>query len=314
MFKDMEYIYEVYKTKSISKAARNLYITQPALSKIIKHVEQQINCRIFDRSTIPLTVTKDGMYYIHAIEQIFDILHNLEAYFNDLDNLKSGSISLGGSSYFCSFIFPKLISHFNNRYPDIQFDLHEGNISTLKAGLFDGSLDLILETAFHNDPDLDSFPFKLEHIILAVPDKFEINKRLQPYQLNDEDIISKRFLQKKYDAVPLKLFENVPFIRMKPGNDMYARSSNMCRNAGFEMKACMYVDQVMTSLNIASEGIGALFIRSDIVQYLSGHNNIIFYKIDDPLAIRQVLWFVKKGKYIPKAVKEFIQLSKSLPG
>ena len=51
MFKGMEYVYEVYKEKSISKAAKNLYISQPSLSANLKRIEKQIGYPIFDRTT-----------------------------------------------------------------------------------------------------------------------------------------------------------------------------------------------------------------------------------------------------------------------
>ena len=50
--------------------------------------------------------------------------------------------------------------------------------------------------------------------------------------------------------MPLKEFKDVPFITMKPGNDMYKRGAKMCRNSGSTMKTVMMVDQVLTSLNI----------------------------------------------------------------
>lgn len=55
---------------------------------------------IFDRSTIPLTVTKEGAYYIKSIEEILFIQRNMQAYFKDLRELNTGSLSIGGASFF----------------------------------------------------------------------------------------------------------------------------------------------------------------------------------------------------------------------
>lgn len=72
-----------------------------------------------------------------------------------------------------------------------------------------------------------------------------------------------------------------PFITMKPGNDMYKRGAKMCRNGGFTMKTVMMVDQVLTSLNIVSNGVGAMFVRSDIVQWRPEDPRLVYYKLDD---------------------------------
>ena len=67
MINEMKYVYAVYQEKSFSKAARKMFVSQPALSNMVKKAEAEIGRPIFDRSTIPLTVTKEGMYYIRSI-------------------------------------------------------------------------------------------------------------------------------------------------------------------------------------------------------------------------------------------------------
>ena len=64
MLKEMDYIYAVYEEKSFSRAAKKLFVSQPALSNMVKKAEKEIGAPIFDRSTIPLTVTPAGEYYI----------------------------------------------------------------------------------------------------------------------------------------------------------------------------------------------------------------------------------------------------------
>lgn len=112
MLNEMKYVYAVYQEKSFSKAARKLQVSQPALSKMVRKVEKDIGVIIFDRSTIPVTVTREGAFYIKSIEDIMFIQRNLKSYFMDLKNLNTGNLSLGGSSFFCSFVFPGLIGRF----------------------------------------------------------------------------------------------------------------------------------------------------------------------------------------------------------
>ena len=70
---DKDYIYEVYKEKSFSNAAKNLFISQPALSASVKKVERQLGITIFDRSTSPIVLTDAGKVYIDSIEKIMHI-------------------------------------------------------------------------------------------------------------------------------------------------------------------------------------------------------------------------------------------------
>ena len=142
-----------------------------------------------------------------------------------------------------------------------------------------------------------------------VPASYAINKRLQPYRLSYQDVVSDRFQADSYEPVPLELFKDTPFIIMKPGNDMYQRGFSMCRNAGFTPKVAIQMDQVLTSMNIASNGVGAVFIRSDIIGCLPENKKLVYYKIGDPLASRKVVFASKKGKYITAAMREFLRMA-----
>ena len=73
MFRELEYVYAVYQERSFTKAARKLYLSQPAISAMVKKAERKIGTPIFDRSTSPLTLTPAGEYYIRQAEKILRI-------------------------------------------------------------------------------------------------------------------------------------------------------------------------------------------------------------------------------------------------
>ena len=87
MFRWKDYIYEVYKERSFSKAAQNLYISQPSLSAKIKKAEEEIGLPVFDRNTTPLRLTEFGRVYIDAVEEVYKIEKSVENHINDLKNL-----------------------------------------------------------------------------------------------------------------------------------------------------------------------------------------------------------------------------------
>ena len=92
MFQYMNYVYEVYKTGSFSKAARNLYLTQPALSIAIKKEEQELGQPLFDRSTSRVTLTEAGKAYIESAETIRSLESGMRLYCSDLSGLRTGSV------------------------------------------------------------------------------------------------------------------------------------------------------------------------------------------------------------------------------
>ena len=114
MFSSMKYVYEVYKERSFSKAAQNLYVSQPSLSATIKKTEDKIGAQIFDRSTNPIQLTDVGKQYIKSLEEIMDIQNSFDNYVNNLNELKTGQLAIGGQQLLY-FLYPA--STDNRIYP-----------------------------------------------------------------------------------------------------------------------------------------------------------------------------------------------------
>lgn len=313
MINDMRHIYSIYKEKSFSKAAKKLYISQPALSSLVKKTEEKLGVQIFDRNTIPLTITKEGEYYISYVEKILNTEDDLIRHFKDLKDLKSGNLTIGGSSFFCAFTLPKLIEEFSKKYPKIHVEIIEGNLKELTSGIENGTIDLIIETAISSkDKNLEIHKFSSEHILLGVPSNWKINNDLKNYQLTLKDIQENKHLNIDFPQVPLKNFKNLPFVTMKKGNDQYSRGLKMCKTEGFTPISVFQIDQILTGYHIAiSNKNVALFVRDNLIKsaYKNNHS-LVYYKVGGDLAVRPIYIANKKNRYISKAMKEFFKIAR----
>jgi DNA-binding transcriptional LysR family regulator len=312
MLNEMCCIYTVYQERSFSKAAAKLHLTQPALSVIVKKVENEINYPIFDRSTMPLTLTPHGKFYIDSIKTILDIENNMLKYYKDLSDVEHSTLALGGSSYFCSFVFPKLIPLYQKQYPNAKVEMFEGNLSELTNGLENNKLDLVFETAISSDDSrFTTYLYDYENIILGVPSNWDINKKLKKYQLPLSDIKSKSILNTSVPAVPLLSFKDYPFIRLKADSDQWKRGMEICKHAGFVPISYFQLDQMLTAFIVANTTkSGALFVRDSLVcNFTDMISSLTFYRIDNPLAIRKVLIARKKKRFVTTAMKDFLKLA-----
>ena len=96
----MEYVYEVYREKSFSKAAANLYISQPSLSSMVKKVETRLGFPVFDRSTTPIGLTELGQAYIKSVERIMGVQNEFEQFLADRTSGNSGAVAIGATALF----------------------------------------------------------------------------------------------------------------------------------------------------------------------------------------------------------------------
>lgn len=308
MFVWKKYVYEVYKERSFTKAAQNLYISQPSLSARIKKIEEIIGEPLFDRSTTPLQLTEVGKVYIEAAEEITQIEQRVENYINDLAGLKTGNLAVGASTLFAAYVVPSLITQFNQKFPDVHIQLIEGNTAELEEMLGSNALDFVIDNYHYDSILYNKELYCEENILLAVPKHFAINEELGMYQLSYKNIKNKNYLNQKYPAVPLGRFADLPFIMLTQGNDTRTRGDRLCRNVGFKPNIVLEFNQQSTAYMASSTQLGATFISDILVSQLPAFENLVYYKLDGEEAKRKVFFYYKTHKYKTRVMEEFIRM------
>lgn len=308
MFVWKKYVYEVYKERSFTKAAQNLYISQPSLSARIKKIEEIIGEPLFDRSTTPLQLTEVGKVYIEAAEEITQIEQRVENYINDLAGLKTGNLAVGASTLFAAYVVPSLITQFNQKFPDVHIQLIEGNTAELEEMLGSNALDFVIDNYHYDSILYNKELYCEENILLAVPKHFAVNEELGMYQLSYKNIKNKNYLNQKYLAVPLGRFADLPFIMLTQGNDTRTRGDRLCRNVGFKPNIVLEFNQQSTAYMASSTQLGATFISDILVSQLPTFENLVYYKLDGEEAKRKVFFYYKTHKYKTRVMEEFVRM------
>jgi len=301
-----DYIYSVYKNKSFSAAAKELYVSQPTLSMCVKKVEERLGIVIFDRSTVPLKLTEEGNVYIHALEEIRLVKENMNRKLSDIAELKSGSLIVSGENFVSSFILPEVIMNFSKNYTGIDVQILESNSPGLRQQLLSESIDLLVAHDF--DANLyEAAPLFEESLILAVPEHFTINEKLSDFSMTAEDI--RLGLHHKKPAIDLSLFQEEPFLILKPGNDSCRRGNQMCTEAGFKPKVRIHLDQLITAHNLSCAGMGLSFV-SDILVQKAASSGCLYYRLDSEYAYRTMSIGYKRNRYLSHAALAFIETAK----
>lgn len=306
MQQEMKYIYTVYQKGSFSKAAEALFMTQPALSISVQKVENEIGMPLFNRDKKPLELTEAGKLYVEKIQQIQHLENELSQQLNDLTSLQTGNLRVGGSHYFNSYILPPVIADFKKKWPGINLLLTEAGSYELLDMLKEDLIDLTFNCTPDSHDKLRRMPGFQDTILLAVSTRFPVNDHLTDAALTTSDILSRRYQDPECPAVTMEAFADTPFILLSSGNNLYSRSIAFFEAAGIHPPMAMQVSQLVTAYHLAQAGIGAAFISDWMVT--GKHPEMIYYKIDSPLAVR-IFDIVTPGKnYLSNAQKAFIQL------
>lgn len=305
---NVNYVLTIAEERSFSKAAKKLYISQPALSTAILKIEKEIGSKLFDRSTSPIQLSEAGKAYINTARKMVTLEKDLNNYLMDLAELKTGKLSVGGTHFFVSCFLPSILSIYSEKHPGIEIEIFERNSLELEQLLLDGTMDLIV----------DCYPFNMdlfsivnifhETVLLAVPKNFSINNQLRDFQLSYDDIENNRHLLKDCPVLDLNVFKDEPFLFLKQGNHMHDLAVKLCKNSDFEPKIKMIFDQLMTTYSMTVANLGVSFTTDIIVKYCNLASHPVFYKLDTPMAYRKSSITYKKNKYLSKAAQEFIKV------
>ena len=305
MQQEMKYVYQIYQDGSFSKAAEHLYMTQPALSISIQKIETALGMPLFDRSTRPLTLTPAGQIYIETVRQAMFLEQEMEQQMEDIRQLNTGSLCIGGSHYLNAYILPRVLTDFNRKYPGIRLELVEDSSAHLSQMLSDRELDL----TFNCDPkflqNFDRYPAFYDHILLAVPREYPINGTMSNAALSAGDIIKGIHLDQACPMVELIQFKELEFLLLAAGNNLHDRGLQLFQEAGFEPKVKMELSQLVTAYHLAEYSLAATFVSDRLVT--AEDNQLCYYKLDSELNERLFYILLPERKYTSFAVQAFVR-------
>lgn len=303
---ELSYIYEIYKTGSFSKASENLYMTQPALSIAVKKIEKNIGMSLFDRSKHPLALTEAGKVYIQSIEKMMLLEEEMNNQINDLGNLVTGTLRIGGSHYVNSYILPNLLVNYSNLYPGVKIELMEASAAHLSRMLEEKNIDITFSC---NELFLKNFKLHKafsDTILLAVNKESPANAGLEKMALTYNDIKKEKHKRSNCPTTSLKSFKNAPFILLTPGNNLHNRALQMFADEGVEPNVKLETPQLVTSYHLAAADFGATFVCDRIIT--NKDFPVLYYKLNSPLADRQFYALLNEQNYIQKSVRAFVKL------
>lgn len=181
--------YEVAATQKFSQAARNLYISQPAVTKAIKKLEENLNLSLFTRTSRGVRLTPEGEVLYEHVKSAFSSLAQGEQEIKSMLTLQSGHIRIGVSTTLCKYILLPYLQAFIRKYPQIKLSIFcQSSNETLKLlENFQIDFGLIGEPAHQKDI--------MFHPIQEIQDTFVCSKKYSSHLLPVTDDFEQRLFQ-----------------------------------------------------------------------------------------------------------------------
>lgn len=168
-FKQLEAFLWVAELQSFTKAAKQLYMSQPAVSFQIKALEEDLEADLFQRGDKKVILTEAGRLLYPEAKKMLRHYHKIKSGLDDLKGLKTGHLTVGASTIPGEYILPLLIGDFKEAYPGIQITLKVSGSGQVTRWLREREIDLGITGVPVEGDGMECSPWMQDEMVLIVP-------------------------------------------------------------------------------------------------------------------------------------------------
>ena len=230
---------------SFKKAADLLYVTQPAVSLQIQNLEKQLEITIFDRGGRKALLTAAGRLLLEYCERILNQCDEACKAIEDLNSLKGGTLVIGASQTTGTYLMPKMIGLFRQKYPEVSVQLQVHSTRRTGWSVANGQIDLaIIGGQLPSDLEnlLQVIPYATDELALVLPSKHTLSNK---NELLKEDLYKLNFVTLDSQSTTRKVVDK------------------LLQDSGLEiqrLKIEMELNSLEAIKNAVQAGLGASFL------------------------------------------------------
>ena len=304
-----KYIYAVYKERSFSKAAQKLFISQSALSIMVKKTERKLGFQIFDRSKTPISLSIEGRIYIDYLEETIANENTMHARIRSISNPVYEQVSVGNAYFVSRYLLPKACKVFHDTYPNIELKLSMGeaiSYSNLFEKLDAGSVDFLIGFDF-DERRYTGIPLLKERYVICIKNNYPGVENLKKYALTYEEVISgEDFSHKRISDY--SLFSNIEFLKINSASILWRDMAKLlmhCPISPCQIYDCRNID---ATYDMMMQGMGAAIVTDSIVSYHPQTEDVLYFFIETPTPTRQSYAIYKNDVPLSKSASAFIEI------
>jgi DNA-binding transcriptional LysR family regulator len=243
-----EYVLEVYKLKSFTKAASHLHIAQPSISKQIAKLEQELGVYLFERKPGAVEPTPDGLCFVKQAEKILQMRDDLRREILERKEGIKGELKIGSTAITGGHILPPLLKIYKEHYPNVCIHLIEESTERLIDFTAKGLVDISILSLPIEDSRLNTKTMFTEPLYLVFPKE---PPQWMPEKLK-QIMLSPSF---KQNTLPIEDFANCPFILLKQGYGFRRTVLELCARGGFEPLIAYETSSIETAQSLVGQGL-----------------------------------------------------------
>ncbi|MEU9452394.1 LysR family transcriptional regulator [Streptomyces sp. NPDC048277] len=274
---------------TVTEAAADAHITQPALSRALNRLEGEVGAELFQRVGRVLRLTPAGRVFKEYVDTVLDSYDRGRRAVAEVVDPDAGVVSLAFLHTLGTWLVPRLVTGFRQRFAAVRFELHQADENGLTQHLLDSTADLIITGKDPGHPLITWRRLLVEPLWLAVPARHRLaqRRRVRLAEVADEQ-----------------------FIVLKPGYGLRSVTETLCRQAGFGPLVGFEGEEVETLRGLVAAGLGVSLIpaspEATTAPETSPDPPIRYLRLTDVRATRDIGVACLAARTLPPAARRFV--------
>jgi DNA-binding transcriptional LysR family regulator len=277
----------VHQLRKLSAAAEKLFVTQSAVSMLIRQLEDGLGVRLFDRTTRSLQPTVAAADMLTTAERILRDVDSLSASFHDLATLQRGRICIAITPTLASFLMPSTVKRFCEAHPHIRVVVDDCAPDQFISRIVGEHVDFGIGTPERSGADVETQTLLRDHLTLVCTPDHPLAVAKKALRWAD--------------------LGGHPLITVRPGYGIRRLIDSTAGNAGVVLNVVNEVSFLSTALWMTTSGMGPSIMPSAFA-HAAGDPTLVIRPITAPRVSRDVSLVIKRGRSLPAASLSFIEL------
>ncbi|MDD3643123.1 MAG: LysR family transcriptional regulator [Candidatus Krumholzibacteria bacterium] len=292
--RSLKYLVSLADSGSFTAAARERFVTQPAVSIQLRKLREELGVPLYEMSGREIRFTEAGWRVLDYARRMEDLERQMLRELDDLEGLQRGVISLGTIDAASIYVLPPVFSAFRDRYPGVELRIEVSSTLPLLAGLESGRFELIVGTL----PEEESGGYDAVEVL---------RERLVPVAPPDHPLLRRR-------RGRLRALGDYPFISFHRGSVTRRLVEDALRERGVALNVSMEIDSQEAIRNLVASGLGLSILPLPTVRDEIERGRLAEIPVRGLRIERRIGLMSRRGRYLPSPARAFLRIAGEVLG
>lgn len=289
--RQLEMFTAVAEEKSFTAAAERLHVSQSAVSRQLKLLEEELGTLLFHRGARGASLTDSGHIVLAAAHRITREMQDVASQISDTQALQRGVLRIGGGMTVCLFILPKLLRKFRAQYKDVDLHVTTGSTEAILRLLRSRDIEIALLTLPLVEPDLEVRPVLKEEMVVMTAPRHPLTRKR---------------------SVEARALARHPLILFEKGSNTRRVVDEFFLTAEIPVNVIMETENVDIIKSMVAAGLGVTIVPFGAIASDVRAGRFAWARLRGHRLYRETGWVYLKSEYLPRAVTEILRIFDSM--